>query len=80
MGKNGEFFVSDTGCLGLLGIDPRSGEQRLISTGGILGIPFGIAVERSGMILVANAQSVLARHRGATDRTATLVLDLDSHH
>jgi 3-deoxy-D-manno-octulosonic-acid transferase len=30
--------------------------------------------------LVANAQSVLARHSGATDRTATLVLELASHH
>jgi 3-deoxy-D-manno-octulosonic-acid transferase len=30
--------------------------------------------------LVANAQSVLARHLGATDRTAKLVLDLASHH
>ncbi|HSP44551.1 MAG TPA: glycosyltransferase N-terminal domain-containing protein [Chthoniobacterales bacterium] len=29
--------------------------------------------------LVANAQSVLARHSGATDRTAKLVLDLASH-
>jgi 3-deoxy-D-manno-octulosonic-acid transferase len=32
------------------------------------------------MRLVANAQSVLARHSGATDRTATLVLELASHH
>lgn len=30
--------------------------------------------------LVSNAQSVLARHSGATDRTATLVLELESHH
>jgi 3-deoxy-D-manno-octulosonic-acid transferase len=30
--------------------------------------------------LVANAQSVLARHSGATDRTARLVLGLASHH
>jgi len=59
VGKNGEFFVSDTGCLGLLGIDPKSGEQRLISSGGILGMPLGIAVEHSGMILVANAESLV---------------------
>jgi 3-deoxy-D-manno-octulosonic-acid transferase len=30
--------------------------------------------------LVANAQSVLARHNGATERTATLVMQLRSHH
>jgi 3-deoxy-D-manno-octulosonic-acid transferase len=30
--------------------------------------------------LVANAQSVLARHSGATERTAKLVLELASHH
>jgi 3-deoxy-D-manno-octulosonic-acid transferase len=30
--------------------------------------------------LVANAQSVLARHSGATSRTAKLVLELASHH
>jgi 3-deoxy-D-manno-octulosonic-acid transferase len=30
--------------------------------------------------LVANAQSVLTRHSGATDRTATRVLELESHH
>ena len=30
--------------------------------------------------LVANAQSVLARHNGATNRTAKLVLELASHH
>ena len=59
IGQNGEFFISDTGCLGILGINPLTGEQRMISCGGILGLPFGIAVERSGMILVANAEALL---------------------
>jgi hypothetical protein len=59
VGKSGELFVSDTGCLGLLGINPSSGEQRVIACGGILGVPFGIAVESNGMILVANGQSLL---------------------
>ena len=59
VGQNGELFISDTGCLGLLGIDPASGDQRLITRGGLLGVPFGIAVERSGMVLVANAQALL---------------------
>lgn len=35
---------------------------------------------QAALRLVANAQGVLARHRGATDRTARLVLDLRSHH
>ena len=30
--------------------------------------------------LVANAQTVLARHRGATERTAAIVMNLQSHH
>jgi 3-deoxy-D-manno-octulosonic-acid transferase len=30
--------------------------------------------------LVANAQAVLARHRGATERTAAIVMQLSSHH
>src|SRR5436309_10695431 len=59
VGQNGELFISDTGCLGLLGIDPASGDQRLITRGGLLGVPFGIAVERNGMILVANAHALL---------------------
>src|SRR4029077_5220728 len=59
VGKSGEFFVSDTGALGLLGINQLTGEQRWISRGGTLCVPFGIAVERSGMILVANGQALL---------------------
>jgi len=46
VGKNGEFFVSDTGSLGLLGINRLTGQQRWISRGGMLGVPFGIAAER----------------------------------
>jgi hypothetical protein len=59
VGRNGEYFVSDTGCLGLLGVNPATGEQRLIACGGILGIPFGIAVEANGMILVANGSALV---------------------
>src|SRR5207302_804989 len=59
IGKNGEFYVSDTGCLGLLRIDPLNGDQTLIASAATLGVPFGIAVERSGMILVANGQTLL---------------------
>src|SRR5438874_2933740 len=33
VGQNGEFFISDTGCLGILGINPVTSEQRMISCG-----------------------------------------------
>src|SRR6185436_18310717 len=33
VGLSGEVFVSDTGCSGLFGINPSTGEQRLICTG-----------------------------------------------
>jgi hypothetical protein len=59
VGPKGEVFVSDTGCSGLFGINPNTGEQRLICSGGLLGLPFGITVEQTGMILVANGQSLL---------------------
>src|SRR5438105_8390330 len=51
-----EFFVTDTGCLGIVGITRRTKEQRLVSGGGSLGVPFGIALEQSGQIVVANGQ------------------------
>src|SRR5262245_44108007 len=53
-GATGEFFVTDTGCGGIIGLNPRSGEQRLVASGGALGMPFGIAVERGGGLIVAN--------------------------
>jgi len=54
-----EFFISDTGCLGIVAINRITKEQRLVSCGGILGAPFGIALEQSGQILVANGQALL---------------------
>src|SRR5205085_7955738 len=58
-GNSGEFFITDTGCLGILGVNPSTGQQRVVSSGGILGVPFGIAAERDGNLLVANAQVLL---------------------
>src|ERR1043166_192054 len=62
VGQGGELFVSDTGCLGLLRIDPAKQTQTMLACGGGLGVPFGIALERNGMILVANAQALLRVH------------------
>ncbi len=59
VGQGGELFVSDTGCLGLLRIDTENQSQTVLTCGGSLGVPFGIALESSGMILVANAQALL---------------------
>ena len=45
--------------LGIVGINRLTKEQRLVSGGGILGVPFGIALEQSGQIVVANGQALL---------------------
>jgi len=59
VGSSGEYFVTDTGCFGVVGVNPQTGRQRLVSCGGILGMPFGIAAERSGTLLVVNALNVV---------------------
>jgi streptogramin lyase len=58
-GANGEFFITDTGCGGIIGVNPRTGEQRLVASGGALGVPFGIAVERGGSLVVANGSTLV---------------------
>ena len=58
-GASGELFVSDTGCFGIIGIDTRSGQQRVVAHGPALGMPLGIAAERSGSLLVANGQALV---------------------
>jgi hypothetical protein len=42
-----------------VGINRVTGEQRLVSCSGVLGVPFGIALERNGDILVANGYALL---------------------
>src|SRR6266567_7350875 len=59
LGQTGEFFVTDTGCNAVLGINPQTGNQRVVASNGNLGAPFGIAAEAAGTILVANAQALL---------------------
>jgi hypothetical protein len=59
VGSSGEYFVTDTGCFGVVGVNPQTGQQRLVSCGGILGMPFGIAAERSGTLLVVNALNLV---------------------
>jgi hypothetical protein len=57
--NNGQYLVTDTGCMAIIGVDPISGAQRTVASGGILGVPFGIAAERSGTVVVANGQQVI---------------------
>jgi streptogramin lyase len=59
IGQTGEFFVTDTGCSAVLGIDPQTGNQRVVACNSILGSPFGIAAEAGGTIVIANAQALL---------------------
>jgi streptogramin lyase len=59
VGNKGELFTTDTGCLGVIAIDPATGAERSVASGGLLGVPFGIAAEKDGHILVANAQVLL---------------------
>src|SRR5262249_33505467 len=58
-GGNGELFITDPGCAGIIGLNPKTGLQRLVASGGALGVPFGIAVERSGSLLVANGSTLV---------------------
>jgi hypothetical protein len=57
MGK-GEYFVTDTSWMGILGID-ANGNQRVVPTGAGLGVPYGIAADSGGSLLVANGEAVL---------------------
>jgi hypothetical protein len=59
IGSKGELFTSDTGCFGVIAIDPATGVERSVASGGLLGVPYGIAAEKDGHILVANSQYLL---------------------
>src|SRR5262245_48295188 len=50
MGLGSELFITDTGCGGVIALNLKNGKQRLLASGGILGLPFGIAVEQSGSL------------------------------
>src|SRR6266403_85436 len=54
VGSSGEYFITDTGCFGVVGVNPQTGQQRTVACGGVLGMPFGIAAERDGKLLVVN--------------------------
>ena len=59
MGSNNELFIADPGCGAVLGYNVRNSKQRVVASGGILGVPFGVAVEPTGNLLVANAQALV---------------------
>jgi hypothetical protein len=39
----------------MIRLDPATGQQTAVSTGGLLQVPWGIAIEDSGDILIADA-------------------------
>jgi hypothetical protein len=59
LGTRGELFITDTGCGSVIGLNLKNGKERVVAVGGILGVPFGIAVEQNGNLLVANAQALV---------------------
>jgi DNA-binding beta-propeller fold protein YncE len=68
---DGEYLVTDTGCGAIIGINPSTGEQRTVCTGGLMGVPFGIAMEASGNVLIANGQAIV-RVNPVTGEQATV--------
>lgn len=55
--KSGDIIVADpfaSGGRSILGIDSATGEQRIISTGGLLGSPMGVVVDANGAIFVTD--------------------------
>src|SRR6185503_19736533 len=57
--NNNVVYVSDLGSHAVFQIDPITGTQKTITTGGLLNVPFGIATEQNGNLLVVNAQYLL---------------------
>jgi hypothetical protein len=43
----------------VVGLDPRTGAIRIVTSGGLLGVPAGMAAEQSGAVVVANGQALL---------------------
>jgi hypothetical protein len=67
LGPRGEILVVDQrafggpcpiGCGGVIRLDPTTGSQTRVSSGGNLAGPRGIAVDADGLILVANTQAL----------------------
>ena len=50
----GDILVADPGAGAVIRVDPASGAQTTVSSGGIFAFPLGIAVEADGNILVAD--------------------------
>src|SRR5438552_4059086 len=57
--RDGELLLTQPRCRTVFGVNPTTGAIRIVSTGGILGIPNGIAAEQSGAILVANGVELI---------------------
>jgi hypothetical protein len=56
---SGEILLTEPKLLAVLGLDPQTGYFRIVSTGGLLGVPAGIAAEQGGTVLVANGHALI---------------------
>ena len=54
------------GCGGVVRVNPATGAQSIVSTGGFFVDPFGIAIEADGKILVSDASGLLIRVHPST--------------
>ena len=53
----GDILVTDLGRQAVIEIDGRTGQPCVVSAGGFLAIPTGIAVDAAGQILVVDAEA-----------------------
>lgn len=72
VGPDQTVYVTDTGCLAVIAINPATGEATVLSQGDKLGVPFGIVVDDQGEVFVANGQALLRIDpRDGTQRTVS---------
>jgi len=68
----GDILVTDLGKQAVIEIDTRSGQPCVVSAGGFLTLPTGIAVDAAGQILVVDSEAFAATEGsyGSTLRAA----------
>jgi hypothetical protein len=57
--SSGEVLLTEPKLMAVIGLDPQTGYFRMVSKGGLLGVPAGIANEPSGTVLVANGHALI---------------------
>src|SRR6185436_15023027 len=59
LGADHTIYVADTGSMAVIAINPATGQSAVLASGEQLGVPYGVAVNIDGEILVANAQAII---------------------